>query len=429
MMRTMNKGGVIAALTAALLVTAVLITSCSGPSGGDATSGYKPPEGMGYVRISITANGRSIAPGDITANDVKKVDLTFTKRDKSGGTPPYPQIGTAITKPNISVVAGILTPAQFDLFPGDYTVTVVAYIDEPGGTLGTDFLAVAIGESDPATPFSISAGASAGTQAVDVEPYDPALAIGDGTFKYTINTNTVTPAPVYTDPPGPVINSTLMMTLSPILGGGPYLGGTAFAATPDAPTTITLREGYYYVDIVFTSSGKTTSLRQVLHIYRNLISEYTITFTNASFINLSGTVIIGINVLPTPDKIPVLIDDDTPNPNSVNEQLLGPLSSATSATTYIEVENVSDFDSIEWRTYTYVYDSGTDTWTGTLTPIATGEVSGSDGEILTIKAGAGSFIATGTYHIVVEGTVDASAGPPATPKRTYDTWFKVTINP
>jgi len=78
MVKMMKKGVVCTTFAAVLLVMAALIIGCSTPeSSGGGEKGYKPPPGMGAVKLNFNDTVRTIAPGTTIASFTKfDIDLT-----------------------------------------------------------------------------------------------------------------------------------------------------------------------------------------------------------------------------------------------------------------------------------------------------------------------------------------------------------------
>ena len=284
-MKTKNKiCGIFAVVTAALLVTAALITGCVGPVGGD---GKDPlPSGPGSLQL-VFDNGplaRTIIPGT-TAADFKSFELTFALGSTPGTAqlPPVTTTGGSFTVTgNVVSFVGTVTDlasSPIKLWPGNYTVSVIAYIDNnytKAAARTAAPVAITVNESPTATTANITLTA-----------YAVAPASGSGTFGWNIDFSSVTG----------LVSAT--MAIVPIGGGTNTwstgseidLTGTDLFTSP-APTDtnantlaapITLLSGYY--DVIFTLANEaiTITFQQVLHVYANLPSEYTYTFEDFHF--------------------------------------------------------------------------------------------------------------------------------------------------
>jgi len=411
-MKTMiGKRGLFAALTAALLVTTMLITSCAAPSGGISDDKQAPPpEGMGSITLRIydadgNSSGRSIAPATnpFVIGDITKYDLSIQKYTAND----YLTVsGTADTSHSGIVPGDIDDPIY--LYPGFYKVKVIAYIEgaDPATPSTDDDVPVGIVET---TGFEILAGVNRAAESLTLHPFDPADGEGYGKFAYTIVDSAVTSTP-----------KSYSMTISPIVGGTAYNSGDPFDTTSALGISpITLRSGYYYVDLVLTAGTKVTSVRQVLHVYQNLTSgPYTYTFTEDNFISIMGSFSVDITgVDAIVDAVPSLEVDKNSSGTAVTLPLDGLVTLVKTPldTAVVTVTNASSFTGgIAW----YTVDPTTGI-VNTTTPIGTGASL----NITPISAPAGNnpFIGVGTFKVSVVGRVGATAGVP------YETRFEVKI--
>jgi len=385
-----RKSGIFAALTAALLVTAALIASCSSGGGVDAP-GYQPPPNMGYTRISIGDDiGRSIAPTNPTSkSDFTKYNLVF-KEYASGAAGDTTVLGS-VTKSDI-LPGNIADPIPLN--PVYWEVTVIAFIDDP--VVSGEFLPVAVGTSDR---FKINIALKTDVS-VDVSLYDHTVAgATNGTFKYTV---TLQPGDTFLTP-------TLDIKIDALLGGGSYGTTTTPASiggggTPGvAAGTISLPPGYYVADIILTTGLGKASVKDVLHVYQNLTSEFTYLFTEKHIVKTQGTGQLDVDFKPAP-SIPVLLTGTptavtagglvTLNINSDNDP-----SPAHGKTETLTVANsigataADDYKAVKW----YL---GSDE--------ITAGISGTGGNILTITAGTAPFAYVGTIPLTVVGTDQAN---------------------
>jgi len=141
-----TKKTVIAALTAALLVSAILITGCMDQivekSDNDTENGnYKVPKGKSLVRFKISdSNARTILPGvggvGIQLDDMF-YDVIFSSTTAGGGT-------VELAKPNDGSNLDTMTgdkltysdiTGPISLTPGDYFVLLRAFADKDGDVL------------------------------------------------------------------------------------------------------------------------------------------------------------------------------------------------------------------------------------------------------------------------------------------------------
>ncbi|WP_461257787.1 hypothetical protein [Treponema sp. R80B11-R83G3] len=255
-----KKRGFFAAAAALLAVTAMLvITWCSNAIGGNNADEFTPPAGKGAVRLSFNKEiARTILPEEVgVLADIDEFEFQFTPATT----------GTAKTISNIDP-ADITQEIVLD--PGTYNLIVIAYVDVGGGTMEA-----AATNGTPGDSVLIEAGRVKSAN-INLKAYAPATGTDKGTFKYTLDAITG----------GFGTTDTATMTLTVIPGA---VGTTPTPVTDYNPNikslfgstaqTLTLAVGYYYVDFVLHVGADTVTFRHVIHIYKNMTSEYTFTVT------------------------------------------------------------------------------------------------------------------------------------------------------
>jgi hypothetical protein len=271
----MKKSGAFAALAVALLVMVVLLTqSCWAPDTGPVDIGkITGLEKTGKVRLNFGySSGRTILPPSPT---LTRYELVFTP------------ISSGVALPTITLVVGTDPVYPFetiDLAAGDYTLTVTGFNnatptplpvavatteeDEAGGITTTRPLEPEnVGDPIPAG-FTII-GEDTTVITVVLKPFTPGTGGHAGTFGWNVTTTGVTGANVRnltlrTYPGGATI------TEQPVI----LLGTTPTSSRP-------IDTGYYWVDVdIGTSTGGTLAFRDLVHVYRNMTSTFTRTFTN-----------------------------------------------------------------------------------------------------------------------------------------------------
>jgi hypothetical protein len=369
-MKTLVKSGVFAVLMAALLIAA-LITGCIAPPEGNI--GYTPSPGMGYVKLNISNNiTRTILPETLDIEDIGSYKFTF-----DGIGPQVEEDFDADPTGQIDEYVPIELPA------GTYTLTTVAFLDN-----------ISDGQLQPVATAtnSVTITAGAGTPVtVSLKAFSPSDTTETGSFKYTID---------YETDINEAIN-TATMTITPLTGGTDTHQNTPVNIKPLSPaTSVTdtltpMIEGFYYVDfhIELTVDSPDVTFRQVLHIYRNMETEFIYTFKDNHIVVTDGTV----------SPMNIEVDDDFYNISlEVEENIDGDkLEKGDSVTIYLEngvnevtftVTNQARFDTIEWY-------NGTTQLTGP-------EVSGINDSELTVDITL--FDKIREYHITVIGIINAA---------------------
>jgi hypothetical protein len=348
-MNTKNgKRGVVAALTAALLVTAALMTSCPAEV-VTVYRDYQPPAGQGY--LTITAPGftgqRTVLP---SASTWVQYDVSIQRYTALGST--GTATGAAITKANATL------GDRIDLAPGFYEVTVTAY------TANTPTGKAAEGTSDR---FTITAGQGTAVEVV-LKPL-PYAATGDGsgngTFAYTITVDEG------------ITVSAFSITIT---AQGTTGASAAAATTTTAGDNVSLKPDSYLVLLTATVAAETASIVEVVNIHQNLTSSVIFKFDGkqlSAYIDGITTTYDPINVKPILEHASTAITDTTEIP----------LSLAATGTATITITNRSAYTSVSW-------------YCGSLTgtPVA--------GTNFTITAGTAPFTQQKGYPVTVVGVAD-----------------------
>ena len=291
-----KKCGVYAALAAALLITAALVTGCpeslilgdltapqmkeiaafqpppgkqpaaSQPAVGEQPAvsesgqpaaiqppaeGGQPAASKAYLRVNFgsSSNGRTIMPSFEADHYVLTATHTVT------GT------GTENPIPSITV-SGTESSGQLQLTAGQsYTVEVIAYADDE------EDVQIASG-STPSAITVESDGSSTASITLTLET-STATSTGSGTFKWNITLPT-TPNPL----------STATITLSSTPGGSGITGANATtimgAASNNTTTGVTVPAGVYYVTVEVTAAAHASYRKMdVVHIFGGLPTTYT----------------------------------------------------------------------------------------------------------------------------------------------------------
>jgi len=371
-----GKYGVFAALTAVLLVTAALITSCGNATAG--TEEYQPGPGKGYVKVSVP---NTIERSVTTTLTFSKYDLTFKGYNAAGTTP---------TGTNVPFTGVLSLTNPFELNPGYYKLEVLAYEDEPGGTPGTDYIAQAEGTS-AVFQITVNVGTSV------TVPVGPMVSSGTGTgdFEYEIDLNGATATAA-------TLTITEIFTSVPYASSGTSVNILASVLAGTSAQITGLPTGYYYVDITVTASSGTAKVRQVLHIYEGLLSSYVYTFQDNQLIITTGSA----SVIPAPYLVPTLTSSVPAAAVIETTTLVVDMGSGTPAATVITVTNAGVFDTIEW-----IVNGETLT--------STEGVGGTKDSVLTVTAGNAPFDSENLFHVTVIGTTAENA--------VYSTSFRVSV--
>ncbi|MDR3172212.1 MAG: leucine-rich repeat domain-containing protein, partial [Treponema sp.] len=220
------------------------------------------PEGFGSVRVSVGMGAARTAMPTPTLEDFARLEYWFTK---SGAE-------EAVEKTAVDDV--------FILESGYYTLTVKAYFAD------TDESPAAEGKTS--SSFTVSAGQPTyQTISVALRPIESK---GEGSLSFSLSY--------------PADASVETFTLIPIVGEDDAIPLTEEEEpweeeTEDEVITLTgskdeIPSGYYFLQIVLAKAGYTnTGAREVVHIYQNLDTEVSYSFTDEEFIlALDGTISI-----------------------------------------------------------------------------------------------------------------------------------------
>jgi hypothetical protein len=243
-----------AAPIAALVITAAcafMLTGCSNVLTEKPTSGATIPAGFGTVRISLTQGAARTAMPTATLDDFASIEYLFA-RD--------------------GAAAAAKTPVEgvFTLEPGNYTLTVKAYI--------TLEAAPALAAQGTSAAFTVAAGQDAGQLTVAMSPI---VSEGAGALSFTLSY-----------PDGVAVQS---LTLTRLGGGDPIdltlgsvSGASSLTGAKDA-----VASGYYILALVLAKAGcADVAVREAVHIYQNLTTELSYTFADAEFVPVPDTMTV-----------------------------------------------------------------------------------------------------------------------------------------
>ena len=283
-MRNIKKYGIFAALAALLLFA--LIIGCSDSFSAPKNNGYTPPAGYGAVVVQFRdANARTILP-ITTISDFEAFELIFTPISGAGfDLDPGAKTFTVLYANRNDPI---------NLLPGTYDLDVTAFMDAAAT------LDAAIGSR---TNITIAAGV-VNSEIVNLRPESPATASGQGTFSWDITLAAT----------APFAFTVADMDVSPITPGPSVLEEDLLVNPDDSED---LNVGYYYVIFDLADNASVTSLpliqpnntltwRQVLYIYKNLISPFSYTFSEAHFRNPIFTVTFDFNYTHNPPDDPLV---------------------------------------------------------------------------------------------------------------------------
>jgi hypothetical protein len=257
-----RKRGLLIALAAVLLISAVLVTSCQ------EIILQQPSGDMGVIRLNIGNDfGRTVFP---TAPTFPVYEVIFTA--VSGGTSRTVDVTTA--NPTIELV------------PGIYSVVVNAYLEFTPPTTKDDLAATGASSSNVTivrgsnTPISINlAGFSNGDE--------------EGTLNWVFN---------FPDAPDSATIDIISLPGTTSLSGYPV---ALVLTTPANVTgTATIDSGYYLVVVTMEKAGyRNTVIEEIVHIYDFMTSTYNRTFP--AMISTLGTIVVNIT-FNISDQSPVL---------------------------------------------------------------------------------------------------------------------------
>ena len=266
-----RKSGIFLALSAVLLITALLVASCFDPIGKlnlaeQVDEILIPSEGKTFVKLGFDAAARTILP---TAPAVAAMYYSLTWTSTHGDEP--------VDETRIS--HGDLLALRYELELGNlYELTVDAFRDNTTG------LVVASADVD-FTPAI--AAAVAGVQTIEVI-LEPTTETGNGTFSWSLGipTNATT--------------ATLGIYSNPDLTTGQQ-GGIETLAVGTANGSRNLPTGVYYVRVYLAGAAtlQAVTVSEVLHVYQGLESSYAFTFQPLN--NMEHAITLNYNNAATPN--------------------------------------------------------------------------------------------------------------------------------
>jgi len=227
------------------LLLLLLLSGCPDQTAG--TAWNAAPAGMGYflLKTESAEPSRTIMP---EAPEV--TSLYYTLEFYKSGTTTSPQVTGPVSYSKLS------DPVLLE--QGTWDLTVKAFSDAAGTQMAAQAQKTGIVIDDGQIT----------TSNVTLKPFSPG--VGKGTFSWTINY------------PSGVSMASMIIAKTPSGTGDKYYfeGGTP---QKDKTGSIELDTGYYYVTFTLTMNSKTLERKEVLHIYQNLKSSYTYTFTESNF--------------------------------------------------------------------------------------------------------------------------------------------------
>ena len=322
-------------LAAALLVTAVLVTSCLNPQdpSGAFEPAYRPPEGMGAVRVSINNTvSRAIMP-DTDPDLWEAEDLFESYRLIITYEGP---MGTAHVK-TINDMSEIFDTIEIEMSQSlnefTYDFELIAFADDShANVFAREKKSVLIKRGEVTTvTFSLKVA----------DPSENTAA--QGRFSWAIRyLRTPEEIPPQTPAPLPFDPESAQMSIRPIGGAisTPSPTNISSVSTGVPSGVMPLAEGYYWVDFRVGYGGSTITLTQVLHIYRYLTSPFSYDFIGTHFAVPEGTgAWIGstgnIDVIIPPDTTPPILSTGHLVPLPLN------LTGASNRTLDITVDNIA----------------------------------------------------------------------------------------
>ena len=242
-----KKGGVLIALAAVLLLSAVLVTSCQ-----EEVILRQAPEGKGMVILNIGNDfGRTVFP----AGNFAAYELTFT-----------PAVGPAITE--IVTTANPVIP----LPQGTYDLVVDAYT---GYTAPDTLTGLAATGTETGIPINIGGNTPV---TINLEGFAEGEEEGFLVWNFT-----------FPDIPTTVLIEVFQADGTP--AGDFTIAGAA--TITNTATPLELDSGYYIVKVTMTKADfRSIVLEEAVHIYDFLTSTYTRTFPSMIATNGSATVTI-----------------------------------------------------------------------------------------------------------------------------------------
>jgi len=381
----MKKCGIYAAFAVVLLATAALVTGCStGSSGADEE---QLPEGMGGVKINFndTVEQRAtILPGNLVlSNFLGGFKLTFTAVTNGKNETKYITVANANGPyPTIPLV------------PGTYNLMVDAFLDVPDGKVGAIYQAT--------SPLNVTSGTSV---SITISLQAVSTGSGTGIFDYTINSSISNDMLESADMKITNIASATLISTIPLTSDFKQSTPTPVNGYEELPV------GYYYVDFELEITGsKTNNFRHILHIYQNMTSPFTYTFTNTHFNFIAGKISMTYthpsDIVPT---ITVTTASTASNAISGNGSLNNPWKVSKSDT------NVPDKLTVT-VTNVGLFLPAPATFTGTLGGDATTAVTAVGGTMTLDFSSVGSLSSIPSrdypYQFIVTGTTGTPAEKP-----------------
>jgi len=260
--RMKTKKTIITVLTAALLISAVLIIGCINPIDEMSSGQYEkgntnapPPAGKGVIRISLSDNARTILPASIPAKESMFYTVVFT------GT-----VGTNNKTVSLSTYSDLIGDPIL-LNADTYTVVITAYKE----AAGTNSIA-----GCTKTGVSVASGSSSSIDAV-LTAFG-----GSGTFTYNITVPALPSGWLVTSVPSSYTVSKLEVfdssdAIVDLDGAGTNDYATLTISGPNTDS-ISLPSGYYTVIVTLTADNcQDRVVSNVMHIYNTLTSNFTYT--------------------------------------------------------------------------------------------------------------------------------------------------------
>jgi len=289
-MKKLFSRKIFAMLAAVTLVTAALVTSCNNPLEGkvqgeqeDDFIPFDPPAGMGYIRIKVANNARTILPSLPAVSTLAYRILVEDEGDSMAVI--YDSDAKNSSKP---IPYASLATYPILITPGDYTVTVTAY-----ATLDTTADPIVYNQQvgyDQVEHINVGTGGE--TVTINLKP---SMTTGSGKFSYTITL--------------PSNRSSASGAFSALLTVVGYPGNTPTDITnvnltsnnTNATSPATLSSGFYLVTIAMSDPGipsgpnpeppalQARTLTNILHIYNNITTSYTPTLTDLNSFSYTVT--------------------------------------------------------------------------------------------------------------------------------------------
>jgi len=281
-MKKLFSRKIFAMLAAVTLVTAALVTSCNNPIEGkvqgeqeDDFTPFDPPAGMGYIRVKVANNARTILPSlpnpstlayrILVEDEGAGMNVIYDSDTKNGGDPiPYASLATY----------------PILIAQGNYTVTVTAYANTAAApTVYNQQVGY-----DQVEHVSVPAS---GGKTVTIT-LKPSMTTGgtpkQGKFSYNIA------LPSNKGDASGTFSATLTVTVYP--GGGTTtingLDLVPTGANNNTASPTSLNAGFYLVTIAMTDPGvpaipgpeelpalQNRTITNILHIYDNITTSYT----------------------------------------------------------------------------------------------------------------------------------------------------------